>query len=114
MCFVSGNEEKQDCIKTLLNEQQSLCHQAAENCLSVQNLKRILYVYNRYFIALSRFKAEQVEENNKIVTESHTVVVDTKANVSLKFYFIFLHREMVHFFDNKRFFSQNKYYFRCW
>lgn len=78
-----GNEEKQDCIKALLSEQQSLCHQAAENCLSVQNLKRILYVYNRYFIALSRFKAEQVEESNKVnVTESHAVVVDTKANVS--------------------------------
>lgn len=79
----AGTEEKQECIKTLLNEQQNLCHQAAENCLSLQNLKRILYVYNRYFIALSRFKVEQQQvEESKVMSESHAVTVETKANVS--------------------------------
>lgn len=60
-------------------EQQNLCHQAAENCLSVMGLKRILFVYNRYFIALSRYKPDIEECRN--VTEQHPVTVDTKSNV---------------------------------
>lgn len=85
LCFSIGTEEKQDCIKTLLGEQQSLCHQAAENCLSVQNLRRILYVYNRYFIALARYKAKELAEDNKVMMEPHAVVVETKTNVSVTF-----------------------------
>lgn len=78
----AANEEKQDCVKALLMEQQNLCHQAAENCLSVMGLKRVLYVYNRYFIALSRYKPD-VEEC-RAIAEHHPVAVDTKVHVSLK------------------------------
>lgn len=86
-----GAEEKQDCIKVLLSEQQALCHQAAENCLSVQSLKRMLFVYSRYFIALARYKKpDSLDDDNvtsnittKTVHEVHSAVLDLKStNVS--------------------------------
>ncbi|XP_058465564.1 probable E3 ubiquitin-protein ligase HERC2 [Malaya genurostris] len=52
-------DEKRACTKRLIAEQREICLQAAANCLSSARTKLLLYVYQRYFIALQRCKPEE-------------------------------------------------------
>lgn len=54
-------EEKATCIKSLLSEQRDLSLQAAGHSLSAVHLRQRLYIYQRYFTALARYKPQKVE-----------------------------------------------------
>lgn len=43
-------------MRSILNEQRDLSIQAASHCLSAIHLKQLLFIYNRYFVALARCK----------------------------------------------------------
>lgn len=47
---------KLDCQRTLLNEMHDTALQAAGNCLSALHLRQQLFIYERYFVALTRCK----------------------------------------------------------
>lgn len=55
-------EQKANCIKSLLTEQRELSLQAASHSLSAVHLKQRLNIYQRYFIALARFKSTKNDD----------------------------------------------------
>lgn len=60
----TANEERVSCIRALLNEQREISLNAAAHSLSAIHLRQRLYVYQRYFIALTRYrKADLALEN---------------------------------------------------
>lgn len=60
--FLAAVEQKANCIKSLLTEQRELSLQAASHSLSAVHLKQRLNIYQRYFIALARFKSTKNDD----------------------------------------------------
>lgn len=54
-----NNTVKLNCQNTLLAELHDISLQAAGNCLSAIHLRQQLFIYERYFVALSRWKQQQ-------------------------------------------------------
>lgn len=52
----TANEERVSCIRALLSEQRDISLNAAAHSLSAIHLRQRLYVYQRYFVALTRFR----------------------------------------------------------
>uniref|UniRef100_W8AHF9 HECT-type E3 ubiquitin transferase n=1 Tax=Ceratitis capitata TaxID=7213 RepID=W8AHF9_CERCA len=50
---------KLNCQNTLLGELHDVSLRAAGNCLSAMHLRQQLFIYERYFVALSRWKQQQ-------------------------------------------------------
>lgn len=50
---------KHDCQRTLIAELHELALRAAGNCLSAQQLRQQLFIYERYFVALKRNQQQQ-------------------------------------------------------
>lgn len=61
-----ASEEKAACMKSLLAEQRDLSLQAAGHSLSAIHLRQRLYIYQRYFTALARFKPPKIEHKKSI------------------------------------------------
>lgn len=68
--FILGEREKRLCIKSLLSEQRDLSLQAAGHSLSAVHLKRRIFIYHRYLVALAR--------SQKAVTPSKTIAVSLR------------------------------------
>jgi E3 ubiquitin-protein ligase HERC2 len=75
---IPSNEQKTACIKSLLAEQHEICLQSAASCLSAVQLKQLMLVYRRYFIALARCKDQDLAEAKQVQVES-AAAVETKA-----------------------------------
>lgn len=81
----TGTEEKQDCVKVLLNEQQALCHQAAENCSS-SPLKSCylstLDILSHCTVLIFEKPESEDSNNSRTISETHSITPDLKSNVS--------------------------------
>ncbi|XP_055600343.1 probable E3 ubiquitin-protein ligase HERC2 isoform X2 [Uranotaenia lowii] len=73
-------EEKRTCSCKLIAEQREICLQAAANCLSATRTKQLLYVYQRYFIALQRCKSDDKPASS--VGGGATVTDDCRSGIS--------------------------------
>lgn len=56
---IPTTNEKFKFLQALLREQQETSHKAARNCLSTVHLRQRLCIFERYLIALGRFKAAE-------------------------------------------------------
>lgn len=82
-CFIYlAPEEKATCIKSLLSEQRDLSLQAAGHSLSAVHLRQRLYIYQRYFTALARYKPKKID-NVKRSPDRASPSIDAKLQVSL-------------------------------
>lgn len=77
-------EEKATCIKSLLSEQRDLSLQAAGHSLSAVHLRQRLYIYQRYFTALARYKPQKVD-TVKRMPDRASPSIDDKLQVSILF-----------------------------
>jgi E3 ubiquitin-protein ligase HERC2 len=78
---IPSAEQKMTCIKSLLAEQHEICLQSAGSCLSAIQLKQLMYVYQRYFIALARCKTSEIDLTSKqVMAESIATMTETKVN----------------------------------
>lgn len=53
---------KHDCQRALIGELHELALRAAGNCLSAQQLRQQLFIYERYFVALKRTQQQQQQQ----------------------------------------------------
>lgn len=69
---IPSNEQKSQCIRSLLSEQRDISIRSASNSLSSMHLKQRLIIYDRYFTAVARSKNETPDNQRKhmdIVTD---------------------------------------------
>ncbi|XP_055844671.1 probable E3 ubiquitin-protein ligase HERC2 isoform X2 [Episyrphus balteatus] len=66
-------EQKENCLKTLLGELHEISLQAAGNCLSSVHLRQQLYIYERYYVALARCKQQSGENPYKRFSQDASV-----------------------------------------
>lgn len=77
-----ATEEKAACIKSLLAEQRDLSLQAASHSLSAIHLRQRLYIYQRYFTALARYRPTSSKVDP--VIDRSPVIVDTPLPIDSK------------------------------
>ena len=68
--------DKVNCQRILLSELHNIALQAAGNCLSALHLRQQFSIYERYFVALARYKQQQQEQTaavNSISVNCHSV-----------------------------------------
>lgn len=73
---------KHDCQRALIGELHELALRAAGNCLSAQQLRQQLFIYERYFVALKRSQQQQQQQEAQPQQAQPTATATAAATTS--------------------------------
>ncbi|XP_030381589.1 probable E3 ubiquitin-protein ligase HERC2 [Scaptodrosophila lebanonensis] len=66
-------QAKKECQRMLIAELHELALRAAGNCLSAQQMRQQLFIYERYFVALKRTQQQQLQQKQNLLQQQHQI-----------------------------------------